>query len=122
MSYAYWAFGQYLGCGMDIPGSFPPFSIPFQSGVGEGAAWEIAWPLQFAYALSPGAKDNSALWSAQHHQAMLAQGPGWSMGRVGVCRPSPGNPGGNAQEEKQAQWSFLPWAFIPFSQGTCLAY
>lgn len=57
LSYAYWAFGQYLGYGMDIPGRFPPFSIPFQSGVGEGAAWEIAWPLQFAYALSPGAKD-----------------------------------------------------------------
>lgn len=34
-SYVHLAFGQCLGCGMDSLGRSPPFSIPFQSGVGE---------------------------------------------------------------------------------------
>lgn len=58
--YAHWAFGQRPVCGIDILGRFPPFSIPFQSGVGEGAPWEIAWPLHFTFVPSPGAKDNIA--------------------------------------------------------------
>lgn len=54
------------------------------------------------------------LWSAQHHQAVLAQGPAWSVGRDGVHRPSPGNSGGSAQEGEQAQRWFLLWALFPF--------
>ena len=48
LSHAYWDFGQHLSCVMDTLGRFPLFSLPFQSAVGESAAWEIAWPLQFA--------------------------------------------------------------------------
>lgn len=76
---------------MDILGRSPPFSIPFQSGVGEGdnlgnrrAPSVCLCPLRRG-------KNSNALYSAQYHQAVLAQDPGWRVGRESVCRSSPGN-------------------------------
>lgn len=103
-----------LGHGMDILGRSPPFSIPFQSGVGEGD--NLGNRLAPSVCLCP-------FWRGKRQQcavvcsissSRVGPGPRVECGERRSVRIQSWESGESVQEEERAQRSFLLWALFPF--------